>query len=86
MIIFHKILLNEMMKGVKEMTESIFNLLKKRGIAVPENQMQPFMSQVDVYKLLNNNRPGDKQMVGHPSLRYVPDELRVDIEMKESFH
>lgn len=42
------------------MAESIFKHLEKKGIVVPEHQIQPFMAQWDAYKLLADNSNPEK--------------------------
>jgi hypothetical protein len=45
------------------MAESVFELLKKKGIVVPEHHIQPLMSQLDAYQILNNN-PNLEKLAG----------------------
>ena len=46
--------LNEQGRGRSSMTESIYSLLKKRGVVVPEHYIQPLNAQWDAHQLLNN--------------------------------
>ncbi|WHY78472.1 hypothetical protein QNH20_04805 [Neobacillus sp. WH10] len=55
------------------MAESIFKHLEKKGIIVPEHQIQPLMSQWDAYHLLTNNSNPEKLAGKNASLKNVPE-------------
>ncbi|WP_157273141.1 hypothetical protein [Neobacillus bataviensis] len=55
------------------MTESIFKHLEKKGIVVPEHQIQPLMSQWDAYKhLTNNSNPENLTFKNNVKLKNEP--------------
>jgi len=62
------------MKGVVKMAESIYELLKKRGVVVPEHHIQPLKAHWDTYQLLNNNPNPNKLPGYHSGYKHVSDE------------
>ncbi|QCJ41294.1 hypothetical protein FAY30_04950 [Bacillus sp. S3] len=59
------------------MSDSVFKHLQKKGIIVPEHQIQPVMSQWDAYKIITNNANPEKlagHTIGH---KFSPEEPRI---------
>ncbi|MFZ7942928.1 hypothetical protein [Neobacillus sp. 19] len=59
------------------MSDSVFKHLQKKGIIVPEHQIQQKMSQWDAYKIITNNANPEKiagQTLGH---KFSPEEPRI---------
>jgi len=59
------------------MAESVFKHLEKKGIVVPEHQIQSLMSQWDAYKLLTNNSNPEKLAGNNMGLKNLPEEPRL---------
>lgn len=55
------------------MTENILKFLEKKGIVIPEHQIQSFMAQWDNYQLLKYNPNVEKHTTNDIGLRYISE-------------
>ncbi|MFJ7725264.1 hypothetical protein ACIQXV_03775 [Neobacillus sp. NPDC097160] len=59
------------------MADGVFKHLEKKGIVVPEHQIQPLMSKWQEYKLMTNNLNPEKLPSNNVNHKKGPKEPRI---------
>lgn len=60
------------------MTENILKFLEKKGIVIPEHQIQPLLAQWDYLQLLTNNITPIKLAGNNVEQKHIPFEHRYE--------